>query len=136
MSAGADEDIDYARKAAVWKRSSYFENIERLEHVFSSDQIFYGFFERLSEEPQSFITKLLVFLGVPTADVAKLLPRGPVNVAAAGRRPPLEFCRALAHDFLEEVEKLCVRFDGPPQEWRTRYRALLNGEEPVRRKDL
>jgi hypothetical protein len=136
LPVGAEEAIGYARQAAVWKRSSYFENIERLERVFSSNRIFYGFFEELTEEPASFIKKLLAFLGVPAADVARLLPRGPVNVAAAGRRPPPEFSRALAHDFKDEVEKLCARFDGPPQEWRTRYQALLNGKEPGRREGL
>ncbi len=123
-----DEAIRYAREPAVWRRTSYVENIERIERVFDREQIFYGFFDDLTRAPNAFVDKLLAFLGVQAGDIAQMLPRGPVNAAAAGRSPPPEFSRALVTDFLQWVEKLCARFDGPPHEWRTRYRSLLQTE--------
>jgi hypothetical protein len=82
--------------------------------VFSPEQIHYDFFDRLTREPEAFVRDVLAFLGVEAADVAKLLPQGPVNAAARGRNPPPEFSRALIGDFVQWVDKLCARFDGPP----------------------
>jgi hypothetical protein len=127
-----DEAIDYARTEGVWTRSSYLDSIERFERVFRREQIFYGFFERLSEDPTAFVTDVLQFLGVEPGDVTPLLPRAPVNVAAAGRKPPPAFSHALAASCLPWVEKLCERFEGPPQIWRAQYQALLDGREPGR----
>ena len=126
------EAIRYARGPAVWKRTSYVENIERLECVFSPEQIHYGFFDHLMREPESFVREVLAFLGVEAGDVAGLLPPGPVNAAAGGRNPPPEFSRALVGDFMQWVDKLCARFDGPPHEWRMRYRAFLQSDPPQR----
>jgi hypothetical protein len=126
-SPSTEEAIAYARALNVRSRSSYLENMERLESVFPREQIFYGFFERMREDPAGFATDILAFLGVEPGDVVRLLPRTPVNVAAAGLEPPPAFCRALAVDYLPWVEKLCLRFDGPPQLWRAKYRALLGG---------
>ena len=127
-----DEAIDYARTEGVWKRSSYLQSIERFERVFRREQIFYGFFERLTEDQTAFVTEILRFLGVEHGEVTPLLPPAPVNVAAAGRKPPPAFSRALATCCLPWVEKLCERFEGPPQVWRAQYEALLDGREPVR----
>jgi hypothetical protein len=125
-----EEAIHYARTEGVWKRSSYLDSVERLERVFRRDQIFYGFFEHLTEDPTAFVTDLLKFLGVAPGDVARLLPRAPINVAAAGRKPPPEFARTLAAACLPWVEKLCERFDGPPHIWRARYKTLLSEPAP------
>lgn len=127
-----EEAINDARTEGVWKRSSYLDCVERLERVFRREQIFYGFFEQLAEDPTAFVTHLLKFLGVEPGDVARLLPPAPVNVAAAGRKPPAEFSRALATACLPWVEKLCLRFEGPPHAWRARYEVLLDGREPGR----
>jgi len=125
-----EEAIRYARTDGIWKRSSYLDNIERLERVFPREQIFYGFFEQLSEDPTTFVADVLAFLGVERGDVARLLPLAPVNVAAAGRKPPPEFSRTVAAACLPWVEKLCRRFDGPPHRWRVQYEALLRRHEP------
>ncbi len=127
-----EEAIRYARTEGVWKRSSYLDCVERLERVFRRDQIFYGFFERLSEDPTDFVTDLLKFLGAEPGDVARLLPPAPVNSAAAGRKPPPEFAHALATACLPWVEKLCLRFEGPPHAWRAQYEILLGRQESSR----
>ena len=116
-----------ARRPGVQRRSSYLDNIERLERVFQRDQIFYGFFDDLVENPKTFITNMLKFLGVDPGNVTRLLPSAPVGAVAAGRRPPPEFERELAASFLPGVRKLCERFEGPPHIWRARYEALLDG---------
>lgn len=109
------------------KRARYSDIIESLERVFERDQIFYMFFEDLLERPEVLVTNVLRFLGAEPGDVAPLLPSGPVNAGAAGRKPPLEFERALAASFLPDVCKLGERFEGPPHAWRARYDALLDG---------
>jgi hypothetical protein len=126
----AAEAIRHARSEGISRRSSYLNCIERLERVFSPHQIFYGFFEQLAETPANLVGDILEFVGAERGDVKYLLPRGPVNVAAAGRKPPLEFSRALAADCLPWVDKLCQRFDGPPQQWRAGYEALLSEGAP------
>jgi hypothetical protein len=124
------EAAAHARSDGVSKRTSYLDTIERLERVFGREQIFYGFFEQLAEQPTAFVAKVLTFLGVEPGDVARLLPRAPVNVAAGGRQPPAEFSRTMAAVYLPWVEELCRRFDGPPHLWRARYEALLVAREP------
>jgi hypothetical protein len=125
-----EEAINYAHTEGVLKRSSYLDSIERFERVFPPEQIFYGFFERLCEDPLAFIADVLKFLGVAPGDVSCIVPPAPVNVAAAGRTPPAEFARALATTCLPWVEKLCLRFEGPPHVWRSQYEALLREREP------
>jgi hypothetical protein len=126
----AEDAIRYARSDGISRRSNYFECIERLEGVFPRDQIFYGFFEQLSKAPAELVGNILEFIGVEPGDVKHLLPSAPVNVAAAGRKPPPEFSLALAADYLPWVNKLCQRFDGSPRRWCAGYEALLSGLAP------
>jgi hypothetical protein len=121
----ADEAIRIARGQDVRSRSSYLENIEKFERVFSRDQIFYSFFERVSQDPAGLTTEILQFLGVRPGDVSRLIPSMRVNAAAAGFSPPRKFAEALAADYLPWVERLCRRFDGPPQMWLAQYEVLL-----------
>jgi hypothetical protein len=93
--------------------------------VFPRDQIFYGFFDDLSDRPEMFMRNVFRFLGVDPGDVSSLLAREPINVAAGGRKPSPAFERALAAFFLPSVQKLCQRFDGAPQAWQKRYEAIL-----------
>jgi hypothetical protein len=117
--------IDHAHRDGVVNKSSYISTIERLEQVFPETQIFYGFFDDIISEPDLFIIRLLTFLGCEAGDVARLLPSGPVGPAAGGRRPPVEYERALAEMFLPDIQRLCARFDGPPHSWLARYQAIL-----------
>ena len=117
--------IGHAQREGVVSKSSYVSTIEKLERVFAEAQIFYGFFDDIVAEPKTFITRVLSFLGCEPDDVGRFLPTKPVGSAAAGRRPPLEFERALAAMFLDDIRKLCQQFDGPPQKWLARYEAML-----------
>jgi len=118
--------IDHSRGEGVSKKSSYLMTIERIEGIFARNQIFYGFFEDLVANPLSFLQNVCSFLQVESGNIRALMPPAPVGAAAGGRRPPPEFERSLAASFLPDVEKLCARFDGAPQNWRARYEALLS----------
>jgi len=117
--------IDHSRREGVASKSSYVETINRLERVFSKDQVFYGFFDEMVSQPTTFVGRLLSFLGAETGNVERILPASPIGSAASGRRPPIEFERALAAQFLDDVRVLSDKFDGPPRIWRGRYESLL-----------
>jgi hypothetical protein len=117
--------IDHSRREGVISKSSYVETINRLERVFPKDQVFYGFFDEIASQPAAFIDRVLSFLGAETGDIGRILPSSPIGSAASGRKPPLEFERALAVQFLDDVRMLSEKFDGPPRTWRRRYEALL-----------
>jgi hypothetical protein len=125
----AEEAICASCTQGIWTRSLYVDCIERLERVFGREQIFYGFFEELCDTPKSFVTRLLTFLEVDSRDIDLRTLPAPLNAAAAGTRPSKGFERALAAPLLPSVQRLCDRFDGPPRNWRARYRALLDDRE-------
>ncbi len=130
-----DAALERARESGASARSAYADTIQRLEAIFPKSQIHYCFFEDLRDRPEALTAELLSFLGVePNPAVPIRLPQA-VNVAAGSKAPPLAFATEMARDYLPMVERLCQRFQGPPQAWRARYRQLLNGtggEEPAR----
>jgi hypothetical protein len=119
------EAIGYARSNGVLRRSNYLDNVERFERVFRRDQIFYEFFERVSEDPGGFVADVLHFIGVEPGDVDRIIPPATVNAAANGLVPPAEFVQALAADYLPWMKKLSHRFEGAPKLWYARYKSLL-----------
>jgi hypothetical protein len=121
-----EEALSHSRRDGVVSKSSYVDTVQRLDRVFKPDRIFYGFFEDMLREPVDFLAKILRFLEVDVACAERLAPRQPVGAAAGGRRPHVAFERALAADFLPDIERLCARFKGAPHDWRARYAALLN----------
>jgi Sulfotransferase family len=127
--------LERARESGASARSAYADTIQRLEAIFPKSQIRYCFFEDLRDRPEALTAELLAFLGVdPKPAVPIHLPQA-VNVAAGSKAAPLAFATEMARDYLPMVERLCQRFQGPPQAWRTRYRQLLDapgGMEPAR----
>jgi hypothetical protein len=122
-----EKSIKRARESGAAARSAYADTINRLEAVFSKEQIHYCFFEDLRDRPEALTCDLFSFLGVdPTPPTPVTLPRA-VNVAAGSKPIPPEFSRTMARDYLPMVGDLCRRFDGPPHRWRARYETLLNG---------
>jgi len=123
-TATVADAIARARRSGTVARSAYADALDRLESVFPANRIHTCFFEELRDRPEALTAALLRFLGVEP--IALALPPA-VNVAAGSKGVPLEFARALASDYLPMVERLCRRFEGPPQAWRARYAALLAG---------
>jgi hypothetical protein len=122
-----DAALAKARSRSVESRSAYTETLNRLESVFSKDQLHYCFFEHLRDEPIVFVAKILSFLGVETTNIRKLVREGAQNVVGALKPVPIEFSREIARDYLPSVWELCRRFDGPPHAWRARCEQLLSG---------
>ena len=120
--------LERSRRPGFMARSAYTATIRRLEAVFPPAQIHYCFFDDLRDEPAGFVADLLSFLGVDSANPARLLPEGAVNSAAGSSAIPAEFQRKIAAQYLPMVEELCRRFDGPPHEWRARYNTLLQSK--------
>jgi hypothetical protein len=123
----AEIAIEHGQREGVVSKSSYVSTIERLERVFPEQQVFYGFFDDIVSKPNFFINRVLTFLGCVSTDITRLLPSEPVGSAAGGRRPPVEYERALAQIFMTDLRQLCARFDGPPQSWLARYETILDG---------
>ena len=105
----------------------YLDTIRRVETVFSSGQLYCGFFDDLCDRPEQFIADVLSFLGAEPGDVSAVLLPGAVNSTGKSKPMPLEFARVMAKEYLPIVRELCQRFEGPPQKWFARYDALLNG---------
>ena len=127
----AEVAIAHASRAGVVEKSNYIQTIERLERVFSPEQIHYGFFDEMASSPEIFLAQVLSFVGVDPETSAPILLGGPVGSSAGGTRPPIEFERHLAAKYLNDVRRLCQRFDGPPQFWKVRYELLLQGNSNV-----
>ena len=126
-SLNAEVAIAHANRKGVVEKSSYLRTIEKLERVFPRQQIHYGFFDEIASSPETFLARILSFLGVDPQVAAPTLPAGPIGSSAAGTRPPIEFERHLAARYLNDVGRLCQHFEGPPQLWRARYESLLEG---------
>ena len=123
----AEAAIAHTNRTGVVEKSSYVHTIEKLERVFPREQIHYGFFDEIALSPETFLARILSFLGVDPQIAAPMLPAGPVGSSAAGLRPPIEFERHLAARYLDDVRRLCQHFEGPPQLWQARYESLLQG---------
>lgn len=121
----AEVAIAHANRTGVVEKSSYIHTIEKLERTFPREQIHYGFFDEIASNPATFLERILFFLGIDPQSAAPTIPAGPVGSAAVGRQPPIEFEQHLAAQYLDEVRKLCRRFEGPPQLWLARYESLL-----------
>jgi hypothetical protein len=119
--------IAHANRTGVVEKSSYVPTIEKLERVFPREQIHYAFFDDIASSPKIFLARILSFLGVDPLNPLPVIPAGPVGSSAAGMRPPVEFERHLAAQYLDDVCSLCQRFDGPPHLWRARYESLVRG---------
>jgi hypothetical protein len=122
----AETAIAHASRTGVVEKSSYVHTIEKLDRVFPREQVHYAFFDDIASSPKSFLARILCFLGVDPLIAPPMLPAGPVGSSAAGVRPPIEFERQLATQYLDDVSRLCRRFDGPPHLWRARYESLVH----------
>lgn len=125
-----DESLALATRESALARSCYAGTVARLARLWPADQLWFGFFEDLTARPAAFLTKLLTFMSVDSSQVERLLPRGPVNVAAGSQQPPPGFERAMAERLLPDLRRLCDHVDGPPHDWCARCERLA-GDPPI-----
>ena len=81
------EFIAHLRSEKSWKHSDYRGLLERWLRVFPEDQLWIGFFEDISGQPQAFLTEVFDFLGVRTAVDWDAFPYR--TVINPGPRPPI-----------------------------------------------
>jgi hypothetical protein len=115
------------RSPSFAARSAYTDTINRLETVFPASQLCFSFFEELRDAPEDLAQRLLRFLGVEPGDVRSYLPARAINSAAGSKPIPAAFALEAAKEYHPMVRDLSMRFDGPPQQWLSRYEAILAG---------
>lgn len=110
------QNIERATGGDVVEYSSYAATVERLDRVFREDQIFYGFYEEVIADPQSFMARVLRHIGIEEPDTDHVDAQAS-NTSGAGRRAPEAFREAVAPILVDDLERLCARFGEPPCEW-------------------
>ena len=121
----AEEALALAFMPYAIARSTYIDTVERLDRLFPASNVHYGFYDDLSDHPETFVRGILDHLGVDSTLAGRLVGRRPTRSSTHRAVMPSAFERAYAERILPSVERLCVRFEGPPHAWRDRYVALL-----------
>lgn len=121
----AEKALARARTPAATARAAYTKTLRCLDAVFPDGQLYFCFFEDLSNQPERFVTNLLSFLGVKPGDVRRLVRQRALNAAAATKPVPLDFAREMAKSYAPMIGELCQRFEGPPHCWYARCERLL-----------
>jgi Sulfotransferase family len=123
-----DRLISYFRSKPLALRSDYTDVLDRWRAVYDDQQIFVGFLEDLSGEPEAFFGRLGEFLGVEREPfLANLDAVGRRNSTTAFRSqvPPV-WERFLAEQYDDMTAELARRYDGPPVVWRRRVEGALS----------
>ena len=122
-----EELIGLMSGGGMLQRSDYPTTISNWERHFPREQIFYGFFDEIREQPKDLLLRLFEFLGVEGA--AAHLPPGferPRNSKPLSRvKMPREIEAALARLHLANLEWLTERFGAYPARWLERARNAL-----------
>jgi hypothetical protein len=125
VTAKAEDQI--FNKLLDWKRfghCSYMRNIENWTRFFPQEQIYFGFFDRLTGDPEGLLSEILAFLGVE-APVASAQLEKAVN-AGRGERISRNIERRLSTLLLGETEDLHNRIGNAYTErWLNHVKAVL-----------
>lgn len=112
----------------LWRPKSlahctYRRNIEAWSRHFPENQMYFGFFDRIKEEPETYLREILNFIGAK-ADFSPLNVSKPIN-QGRGEEIELAVARDIATLLLPEAEYLQHRFGNPYTErWLTHARRL------------
>jgi hypothetical protein len=124
--ASIEELIQRAEQPKVRERSEYWKTIERLEKVFPKQQIFYGFYDDLSDSPVEFVASVLRFLDVDDSVARRIVEEESAEGQRHGRPVPEEFRSRIEPYFRDGVSGLCARFGGAPCRWHEKYQDRLS----------
>lgn len=100
-----DEAIT-ARPDFLLDQSLYWENLQRYRALFDDTQIFVGFMEDLSTDPQAFWAELCAFLGVPPAPVENAIHANQTN---GKRLPNATYSRLRRMPLLQPIKQIMPR---------------------------
>jgi len=117
--------LQQLRKPKSFAHCTYHRNIEAWSRHFPSRQLYFGFFDRIRNEPEAYLAEILSFLDLKNG----FSPRNasePVNQGKGERiSPDLE--REIASLLLPEAEYLHQRFaNGYTQNWLSHARRLVH----------
>jgi len=127
------EFLTYLSAPGPRVRGNYPRTLDIWESAFPSAQVCIGFFEDLSARPQSFLQRIVEFLGLPPDGLrvgANLTAKvNPGAAAAAPRTMPGEIATALARHYLPDLQQLSDRFGSHATTWLRECEHILEHEE-------
>lgn len=103
---------------SVALRSDYLRTLSIWSQVFNEKQIYVGFYDQISSEPQKFLSGILDFLGVASdeATVNSILKTDKVN-AGPGIDIPGEFREHLEQRYRNDIIQLIQKFGNQISHW-------------------
>lgn len=114
------------RKPKTFAHCTYRRNIEAWSQHFPENQVYFGFFDRMSENPQGYFSEIVNFLGLPDGFSPRNAAR-PVN-AGKGEQIATDIECDIAELLLPEAEYLHQRFDNAyTARWLAHARQLVRG---------
>lgn len=127
MESFSDDEILAKIERQGVPMSCYLDAIERWESVFPKEQLAFGFYEEISDDPAGLVDRLCTHIGAgphPALDADALARR--VNDTRRYATPiPERFERVLAERLAKPTERLAARFGGPTVAWLARIEAAL-----------
>jgi hypothetical protein len=114
---------------------TYRKNIETWLKFFPPEQVYFGFFERIVEEPEAYLRDILTFLGISGPVVSAGSDR-PVN-SGKGEKINFQIERQIAELLLTEAEYLDSRFaNGYTDKWLRHAQSVLSRQDSRNRQSL
>ena len=100
-------------------RTAYMENIEKYEKYFPKEQIFCGYYEEFTAEPERRFDELCSFLGVaPVNDAMKTMLRKRINASREDDECPPDLRADLNAQFGHLAAQLEAKLGRVPPSWR------------------
>lgn len=108
--------IERLKTPKVFAHCTYRKNIENWLKFFPPEQVYFGFFERIADEPEAYLRDILKFLEI-SGPVISSVSDHPVN-AGKGEKISLHIEHQIAELLLAEAEYLDSRFaNGYTDKW-------------------
>lgn len=112
------EFIEWNDIPSVARRSDYLRTLSIWSSVFKEEQIYIGFYDQISSEPQKFLAGILDFLGVASDEntVNSIVKADRVN-AGPGIDIPGEFREHLEQRYRDDIIQMIQKFGNPISHW-------------------
>lgn len=126
------EDVPESEYQAFFHRYQQYypteQAIDRWMRHFPSNQVFFGFYDRLCEAPEQFFDEICTFLGVDASRTPRQVRSHLHDRKNPGRglAMPAHVERQLSRQWIPEIERLMERFHPYPMHWRERCERVLS----------